>query len=136
MLTFQELRDKCKRNLNEILALCIGEYKDFDVDFLKEEFAIIKSTINTDYSHQDLVNAYFSCICEFEHKKIIYPNTLITYYGKYIARVNYFRWKYPLVLNVQEYVLNSNGRLKKHPYDMKFLNKVQVILLVDPLSKK
>ena len=135
MLTFQELRDKCKRNLDETLALCIGEYKDFDVDFLKEEFAIIKSEINNDYSHQDLVNAYFSYICELEHKKVIYPNSLINY-GRYLARVNYFKWRYPLIINIQEYVLHSNGELKKYSRNISISNNLEIILLVDPLSKK
>jgi DNA polymerase III epsilon subunit-like protein len=135
MLTFQELRDKCRHNLDEILALCIGEYKDFDVDFLKEEFAIIKSEINNDYSHQDLVNAYFSYICELEHKKVIYPNSLINY-GRYLARVNYFKWRYPLIINIQEYVLNSNGKLKKYSRNISISKNLEIILLVDPLSKK
>lgn len=115
--------------------MSIGGYNNFDVDFLKEEFATIKSTIKNNYSHQDLVNAYFSYIYELEHKKVIYPNSLVQV-GKWLARVNYFKWKYPLIINIQEYVLHSNGRLKKYSRNIRISNNLQIILLIDPLSKK
>jgi hypothetical protein len=66
---------------------------------------------------------------------VIYPNSLINY-GRYLARVNYFKWRYPLIINIQEYVLNSNGKLKKYSRNISISKNLEIILLVDPLSKK
>ncbi|BAY20093.1 hypothetical protein NIES21_59630 (plasmid) [Anabaenopsis circularis NIES-21] len=114
LLTFDELRDKCLRHLQEVTALCPGGFSNPDPQFMHDEFSAICEDLRSKriVAHrQDLVNAFWSAVFELEHKQKLLPNSLVVLQRR-LCRIIKFFPVYPVKIEYRVFTKHGNGRLK------------------------
>ncbi|MBD2452459.1 hypothetical protein H6G76_36270 [Nostoc sp. FACHB-152] len=137
LLTFDELRDKCLRHLQEVTALCPGGFTNPDPDFLNDEFSAICEDLRNKRLVCDrccLVNAFWSAVFELEHKQKLLPNSLVVLQRR-LCRIIKFFPVYPVKIEYRVFTKHGNGRLKNVIYSTILNQPIQRVLLIDPLTK-
>lgn len=137
LLTFEQLREKCLRHLQEVTAICVGGFTNPDPDFLNDEFSIIYQDLRSQKiagNYQDLVNAFSSAVFEMEHKQKLLPNSLVVLDDR-LCRIIKFSLKYPIQIEYRVFRKHGNGKLESIKYSTILNQPIQRVLLIDPLTK-